>query len=1040
MRSISFLVLILSNSILQSEQPDVRGIKVVAKDVQSGGLQELHLYDRMFALVIGIDHYGNGDINLKYAVNDARAVAEVLEKEFRFEKVLTLYNEQATQAGIVQKIHELSRMTYDNDAVVIFFAGHGTQVEGRERKSLGYLIPHDGGFEEQKDSFARNVSMNTIVSDWSNLIKAKHIFYVMDSCYSGLMASTRAVGVNPVKREYTYLKEMTREPVRIVLTAGTAGQQVLDGGKGGHSVFTHRFIEALRSQKDFVTGLEVAAQIKRKVMADASGRGHQQTPDYARLVGLGDFVFVPEEESLESLKAKLAAVRKSIEEKQGRVKEAELKREQAEIRTRLAAVQHREELRRKAEQDAEFRAAEEAERRREVAEMQRKLSEARAKEAVARAKYMTIGAAISEVDNILARIRETEADIDKDYEPLLAKLGASKDPFEKTATYRKRIGRRDQLVNEEIPQAKRKRIEGFKKAIDVLNGNEFLVERSEVKLNLDSRLYDADNEVYHVELGTADLREPRKLALPIPPDGARKLYTAWKSKVLIYRVYDRLELPADLAKGKVESPIARAELRLPNSENPYLLYAGYVIDVHSEPGAAGVTVEPAALLEEPGKTSFTTPCRIVLKSEGKVSLRFQKRGYLAQQKQVTISRHGLVPVKADLPKLPVLKLRTEPPGAKVTIYFEREKTVTEKVRKTIRTPRKVEVEKVVRQPRKVVVQTTVKVPRVIYVKKGLFKRKKTIYEDKVVTEEKTVYDDKKVMVEETVFDEKVVDVPEQRTYMEKVYALEDQIAPPLLSVDLDKTYILQARWKGKPVEKRITINEEREYEVVLQQAFPGFEIPITSKDGHGNPIRKGNDPKSGLSLEIRHKGTGMHFILCPAGSFSMGSNDGSSNEKPIHKVTLSKPFYIGKYEVTQAEWKKITGKSPSHFDGANNPVEQVSWENCQEFLKKLSVTGAKFSLPTEAQWEYACRAGTTTRFSCGNRDTDLNDHAWFSSNAGRKTHPVGSRKPNSWSIHDMHGNVWEWCEDVWHDSYNDAPDDGRVWSSGDSSRRVRRGG
>ena len=213
------------------------------------------------------------------------------------------------------------------------------------------------------------------------------------------------------------------------------------------------------------------------------------------------------------------------------------------------------------------------------------------------------------------------------------------------------------------------------------------------------------------------------------------------------------------------------------------------------------------------------------------------------------------------------------------------------------------------------------------------------------------------------------------------------------------------------------INEEREYELVLQQAFPGFEIPITSKDGYGNPIRKGNDPKSGLSLEIRHKATGMHFVLCPAGAFSMGSINGDGDEKPVRKVTLTKPFYIGKYEVTQAEWKKILGKSPSHFDGPNNPVEQVSWEDSQEFLKKLSVTGTKFSLPTEAQWEYACRAGTTTKFSSGNQDNDLNDHAWYSSNADRKTHPVGSKKPNPWGIYDMHGNLWEWCQD-WYGSYS----------------------
>ncbi len=187
-------------------------------------------------------------------------------------------------------------------------------------------------------------------------------------------------------------------------------------------------------------------------------------------------------------------------------------------------------------------------------------------------------------------------------------------------------------------------------------------------------------------------------------------------------------------------------------------------------------------------------------------------------------------------------------------------------------------------------------------------------------------------------------------------------------------------------------------------------------------------------------GVTMEFIPIRPGSFMMGSDSGTSDEKPAHKVTITKPFHLGKYEVTQAQWQAVMGGDLNVLKDANNPVENVSWNDCQEFLTKLNqkVKGGVFRLPTEAEWEYACRAGTTTRYSFNDVDASLGVYAWHNANGEGRTHPVGTLKPNPWGLYDMHGNVWEWCSD-WKGEYaagNVTDPEGA--SSGSS--RVLRGG
>ncbi len=190
----------------------------------------------------------------------------------------------------------------------------------------------------------------------------------------------------------------------------------------------------------------------------------------------------------------------------------------------------------------------------------------------------------------------------------------------------------------------------------------------------------------------------------------------------------------------------------------------------------------------------------------------------------------------------------------------------------------------------------------------------------------------------------------------------------------------------------------------------------------------------------------MEFIPIPAGAFPMGLTESEIGrdvgEGPVHIVTIKNPFYLGKYQVTQTQWEKVMGSHPSYFKGDGRPVESVSWDDVQEFIKKFNemVGTDKYRLPSESEWEYACRAGTTTKYSFGDDESILGDYAWYDENSGGETHPVGQKGVNPWGLYDMHGNVWEWVQDTYHKNYEGAPSDGGAWEDRNSSSRVLRGG
>ena len=214
--------------------------------------------------------------------------------------------------------------------------------------------------------------------------------------------------------------------------------------------------------------------------------------------------------------------------------------------------------------------------------------------------------------------------------------------------------------------------------------------------------------------------------------------------------------------------------------------------------------------------------------------------------------------------------------------------------------------------------------------------------------------------------------------------------------------------------------------------MPGFREKVTAMPG----------PKKAETYDLGG-GAKLEMILIRPGSFMMGSDKGDPEEKPVHKVKITKPFYMGKFEVTQAQYQAVMGSNPSNFKGEGNlPIETVSWDDCRKFLKKLNekIPGKDFRLPTEAEWEFACRAGSTTEYCFGDDESILEQYAWYSKNSESKTHPVGGKKPNAWGLYDMHGNVWEWCNDYFGDKYYESSPAEDPKGADSGAVRILRGG
>ena len=288
---------------------------------------------------------------------------------------------------------------------------------------------------------------------------------------------------------------------------------------------------------------------------------------------------------------------------------------------------------------------------------------------------------------------------------------------------------------------------------------------------------------------------------------------------------------------------------------------------------------------------------------------------------------------------------------------------------------------------------------------------------------------------------------------------------------------LERSYKQKLAEIKAAFPQEKEQKSsqstttsIFVAELDSFRFEIEIVDHKGEVIGRDSNKLAKFFKEDLGNSISLEMVYIPGGKFLMGTEDEEierlikkfnkdffRREKPQHEVTVQ-PFFMGKFQITQEQWKAIASlpkvkrdlePNPSHFKGDKLPVEKVSWEDVVEFCQRLSnQTGKEYRLPSEAEWEYACRAGTTTAFNCGATITSSlanydGTKIYANEPKGKyreTTIQVGSFPPNAFGLYDMHGNVWEWCQDNWHSNYIGAPKDGSVWSFGDSSKKVVRSG
>ncbi len=256
-------------------------------------------------------------------------------------------------------------------------------------------------------------------------------------------------------------------------------------------------------------------------------------------------------------------------------------------------------------------------------------------------------------------------------------------------------------------------------------------------------------------------------------------------------------------------------------------------------------------------------------------------------------------------------------------------------------------------------------------------------------------------------------------------------------------HLVEVRKDGYATDRKtVTISEGQTASITGTLVSNAVASSSSNTSGYSSGSSSMASGSNTISIPVKN-GISIDMVKVEAGTFMMGATsemkDPYDDEKPVHQVTLTNDYYMGKYEVTQALWQAVMGSNPSNFKGDNLPVEEVSWNDCQEFISKLnSLTGRKFRLPTEAEWEYAARGGKKSRSYQYSGSSNISDVAWYDGNSVNKTHPVGTKQANELGIYDMTGNVWEWCSD-WYGFYSSSSQTNPTGADSGSGR-VCRGG
>jgi len=557
---------------------DKRGVYVITIDQHTGHKKEIPLYNKSYAVIIGIDQYKYlpYDMQLNYAVKDAKGVEEVIKKHFCFDEIYTLFNQSATKENIINLLAGKLTSTTEQDSVFIFWSGHGYTEKTSIGGYLGYLIPYDGTFEANQ--LHKNISMTLIKEDISKRIPAKHIFYVMDSCYSGLLAAKRG-SPRKTDRDINYLREITEETSRQVLTAGSVNQQVLDGGPLGHSVFTGRFVELLKNADDYITAHEISATVKEKVFSDARARGHKQTPTYGELFGLGDYVFVPSiikkaeninddiqkyQEELQRLNDLEMKAKNANDERE--MRQAELKKR--EIQAKLKAQQLKQERIRIEQEQMRLKEAERINKEQKLiaAEKHRKFQLAALKQQVEDKRkslgdftYSSLSPAatimeMQEIDDKIMAIKEKYRQVLAKSIEMISKqvnddfVKANKEvqsEFVPEIEFKKRVNKwKNEAssqqsngfinVKNKIEKEYNKEVKPFIKELNKLSAKEFQLSYQDLMLNIDQ--YNSEVKIYPVSIKSSNLYNGVLIAcssnIPIPRQEAKIFKQHFKNNIL----------------------------------------------------------------------------------------------------------------------------------------------------------------------------------------------------------------------------------------------------------------------------------------------------------------------------------------------------------------------------------------------------------------------------------------------------------------------------------------------------------------------------